>query len=73
MRVNVCYRVPVVCVVDTETQKIERVVVDDESISEIEYCETADKCDRMDLGSKEAKLACGIAETEEWPRWEFGF
>lgn len=32
-----------------------------------------DKCDRMDLGSKEAKLACGIAETEEWPRWEFGF
>lgn len=73
MLVNVCYRAPVVCVVDTDTKRILRVTVDDESISGPEYCETAEGCATLASGSKVARAAVKIAEGEAWPGWEFGF
>lgn len=71
--VNVCYRVPVVAQVDTETGEIDRVVVDDESVSDVEYCETTDECMPLDENHPDAVKAREIAESVMWPRWSFGF
>ena len=73
MLVNVCYRVPVVAVVDTETGKIERVIVDDVSISKPEYCETSDDCRALPDKNRHAQRAVKIAESQEWPAWSIGF
>jgi hypothetical protein len=73
MLVNVCYRVPVVVVVNTTTGHIERVTVDDESISGIEYCERASDCHPLGADTDTARTARRIAESDVWPAWEFGF
>ena len=73
MRVNVCYRVPVVVVVDTDTGEIEQVVADIECISSPEYCETSEGCKELKDDDPVAVQAYTIAEQKEWPAWEFGF
>ena len=68
-RFHVVSRLPVFAVV--ETGEVVRVVVDDESVDGPLVSECAG-CGRSDVaGDAGATTARGVAETDDWPGWEF--
>lgn len=71
--VRVRYTIPVFAEIDITTGTIVAVRVDDESISapDLNGFEYDDCTDVTDEQIKARALE--IAETQSWPRWEFGF
>jgi hypothetical protein len=66
MEVQLSYSVPVLVTVDTEAQEVTRVEVLDESVqlSRV-YDDAAEEL------TKKEREALDIAETSDWPAWEF--
>jgi hypothetical protein len=76
MRVNVMYLVPVVVTVDMGTKRVHRVRVLDEDVrrsdQETGYLDDEAGAARLSRSNPLFRRAVTIAETEEWPGWEFG-
>jgi hypothetical protein len=76
MRVNVMYLVPVVVTVDLETKRVQRVRVLDEDVrrsdEETGYLEDETRPASLSMSHPLFRRAVTIAETKEWPGWEFG-
>lgn len=60
------YLVPVYVIVDIEDESVTRVVVADEEIRH-------DRLYARTPGNDDERRAEEIAETADWPEWEFGF
>lgn len=73
MRVQVEYSVSVFAEVDLETGSLERVVVDDESISGPDRRSVCDAAAGQRVDPERAARAVKIAERGEWPAWVVGF
>lgn len=73
MEVQVWYKVPVACHVDTESRRVTRVVVIDEMIAldEDEGVTLADYS--AQAPARVRALAVKIAESDDWPVWESGY
>jgi hypothetical protein len=76
MRVHVMYLVPVVVTVDTSRKRVRRVRVLDEDVrrsdQETGYLDDEVGSAMLPLSHPLFRRAVKIAETEEWPGWEFG-
>lgn len=73
MKVWVEYDAPVTAVVDTETERVERVVVWCEGLTQRageHAIVTAEE--EQPVGTKERKLAKEIVDSTMWPAWDFG-
>ncbi len=76
MRVNVMYLVPVMVTVDTRRKRVRRVRVLDEDVrrsdQETGYLDDEAGSTMLPVSHPLFRRAVKIAETEEWPGWEFG-
>jgi len=79
MIVNIAYHVPVYVLVDTDEGRIDRVIVDDESIQIDEPLDAREHPLLNAIPAEVAELARKIAEGDdeelggEWPIWEMGW
>lgn len=75
MRLSIPYTVPVQVIVDLDTGTVDRVVVIDESIAKDRspdgFVEEFDG--KGAYKTTDVDRAFEIAESKDWPRWEFGF